>query len=225
MGALKEDGYEAPSSRREVRGARHEENLRRGILSRMTRAQVSWPHSTPPLDSCLCIGFAPRVSCRERGASIPVPRTSHLAPRTSRTNARAGFTLLELLVVIVIMGIAAGVVTLSVAPSADRLLNDEGNRMVALFRLAQEEARAQGRPIAWEADVQGYRFLTEDKVRDGADDPLRPRAWPVGVSGIQAPQIVFGAEPLLPPARIRIDTEAGTRIFEMDAFGTLIVKR
>ena len=136
-----------------------------------------------------------------------------------------GFTLLELLVVIVIMGIAAGVVTLSVVPSADRLINDEGERMVALFRLAQEEARAQGRPIAWQADVHGYRFLTDDKVRDGADDPLRPRAWPVEVSGILAPPIVFGAEPLLPPARIRIDTEAGTRIFDMDAFGTLIVKR
>ena len=154
--------------------------------------------------------------------SLIHPSRSSLFPpsRLSR-----GFTLLELLVVIVIMGIAAGVVTLSVAPSADRLLNDEGKRMVALFRLAQEEARAQGRPIAWEADIQGYRFLTEDKVRDGADDPLRPRAWPVEVSGILAPQIVFGAEPLLPPARIRIDTEAGTRIFEMDAFGTLIVKR
>ena len=112
------------------------------------------------------------------------------------------------------MGIAAGVVSLSVAPSEERLWSEEGNRLAALFRLAQVEARAQGRPIAWQADQRGYRFVSADKVREGPDDALRARDWPVAVRGVVAPEVVFGAEPLLPPVSIRIDTLGGTWVLE-----------
>ena len=123
------------------------------------------------------------------------------------------------------MGIAAGVVSLSVAPSEEQLWSEEGKRLAALFRLAQVEARAQGRPITWQADQRGYRFVSADNIRARADDALRARNWPVGVKSLVAPEVVFGAEPLLPPVSIRIDSLGGTRVLEMDAFGTLIVKR
>jgi general secretion pathway protein H len=200
----------ALTSGREALGAGRERNLQHGIFS-----QEAWTRffsSSSDLPSSLWgeSGFTSRASCF-------VPR----APR----GTRAGFTLLELLVVIVIMGIAAGVVSLSVAPSEERLWSEEGKRLAALFRLAQVEARAQGRPIAWQADERGYRFVSADKVREGPNDALRARDWPVVVRSVVAPDVVFGAEPLLPPVSIRIETVAGARLLEMDAFGTLIVKR
>jgi len=137
-----------------------------------------------------------------------------------------GFSLLELLVVIVILGVTAGMVSLSVAPSEERLVATEMDRLAALFRLAQSESRVSGRPLVWKADGLGYRFLAGDVPRgEKPDDPLRPRDWPFTVERVDAPTIVFGAEPLLPPAEIRIMTPRRNLVLALDAFGTLTRKQ
>ena len=144
------------------------------------------------------------------------------------TKARAswldrGYTLLELLVVIAILGIVAGMVSLSVAPTETRKSREEVNRLAVLFRLASDEARISGEPIAWQADTNGYRFIQSDGVRgeSDADDPLRPRAWPFEVQSLRAPDVVFGREPLMTPAQIQIVTIGGEIDMKIDAFGEL----
>ena len=133
-----------------------------------------------------------------------------------------GFTLLELLVVVAILGIAAGVVSLSVSPSDDRLVVEEAERLAALFRLAQDEARITARPLTWEADTRGYRFVGRDGVRgDNPDDPLRPRDWPFQVQRVIVPKLVFGTEPLLQPCEIQITTLNREVVLRLDAFGTM----
>jgi general secretion pathway protein H len=143
------------------------------------------------------------------------------APRPSGD----GFTLIELLVVIVILGIVAGMVTLSVAPSEQRRLTEELDRLAALFRLAHDEARISGRAITWQAGADGYRFLVSGDERDaiGSDDPLRPRTWPFEVQTVDAPEIVFGREPLMSPVRVEIVTPTRVVIMDIDAFGKLTV--
>jgi general secretion pathway protein H len=137
----------------------------------------------------------------------------------------AAFTLVEMLVVLAIIGIAAGVVSLSVQPSEQRLVVEEGERLAVLFRLAQDEARVSGRPVSWQADTQGYRFFAGDILRGNTpDDPLRPREWPFHVQRVEAPALVFGAEPLLPPAEIRIATSTRELVLVLDAFGVLSIK-
>jgi general secretion pathway protein H len=142
-----------------------------------------------------------------------------------RARKARGFTLLELLVVIAILGIAAGIVSLSAAPSVDRLVAEEAQRLATLFRLAQDEARTRGRPIAWEADVNGYRFTVGAAPPGPENDALRPRAWPFPVQRVEAPPLVFGAEPLLPPAEIRIATDGRELVLALDAFGTVTVRQ
>ena len=134
-----------------------------------------------------------------------------------------GYTLLELLVVIVILGIVAGMVSLSVTPTEYRKMSEEVNRLAALFRIANDEARVSGEPIAWEADTNGYRFVQSDGVRGETDidDPLRPRAWPFEVRSLHAPEVVFGREPLMTPAKIQIVTIDGEIDMDIDAFGEL----
>ncbi len=136
-----------------------------------------------------------------------------------------GYTLLELLVVIAILGIVAGMVSLSVAPTETRKSREEVNRLAVLFRLASDEARISGEPIAWQADANGYRFVQSDGVRgeSDSDDPLRPRAWPFEVRSLQAPEVVFGREPLMTPAQIQIVTTSGEIDMDIDAFGELEV--
>jgi len=111
---------------------------------------------------------------------------------------------------------------LSVNPGQERLVAIEVDRLAALFRLAQSEAKAGGRPLAWRGDLTGYRFLAGETVRgEKADDPLRPRAWPFVVQRLEAPDLVFGLEPLLMPAEIRIVTGQRELVLTLDAFGNL----
>jgi general secretion pathway protein H len=151
-----------------------------------------------------------------------VSAADHISRRGGVPMKKAGFTLIELLVVIVILGVAAGMVSLSVAPSEERLAAMEVDRLAALFRLAQNEARVSGRPLTWQADANGYRFVTGETVHGATtDDPLRPRNWPFLVQRVEAPKLVFGSEPLLPPGEIRIATPRGEMVLALDAFGTL----
>ena len=133
-----------------------------------------------------------------------------------------GFTLLELLVVLAIAGVLLSVASLSFAPVEARRLEEEAERLALLFRLAQDESRASGRPLAWRADARGYRFVRpgSTEVRE-ATDPLRPRLWPFTVVRLDAPEITFGREPLLRPVAIRLVTPGGALDLRLDAFGIL----
>lgn len=75
----------------------------------------------------------------------------------------AGFSLIELLVVIVILAIMAGMVLLSMGTlrSVDPA-ETEARRLTALLELVAEEALVQGRDYGIEFFTDGYRFLSFD---------------------------------------------------------------
>lgn len=75
----------------------------------------------------------------------------------------AGFTLIELLVVIVILGIMAAMVLLSVGTlRSEDVAETEARRLTALLELVGEEALLQGRDFGVEFFEDGYRFLSWD---------------------------------------------------------------
>lgn len=92
-----------------------------------------------------------------------------------------GFTLIEVLVVVVIVGIIGAVVLLSVGVLGDdRALQQQARRLSSLIALASDEALMQGRDFGLEFNRTGYRFLEFDPLTNRwyevvGDDLLRPR--------------------------------------------------
>lgn len=136
-------------------------------------------------------------------------------PAPAQRPAR-GFTLLELLVVMVLAGILLMLVTVSVTPDPRQQLVREGQRVGQLMALAADEARIRQQPIIWEADLNGYRFVTEsggERQLLTGDDLLRERTWDrqlkrlavVDTQGRQPSQIVLG--PGAPPLRVAVARE------------------
>ena len=132
----------------------------------------------------------------------------------------AGFTLIELLVTVAVIGVAAGVVSLSVRGSETRQLREEADRLAALFSMAAGEARVGGRTLIWEADLGGYRFRP---AMPGAlrEELARERRWPVAVKRIETPRILFTREPLREPATLEIATDEHRLRLALDALGNL----
>ena len=92
-----------------------------------------------------------------------------------------GFTLLEVLVVVIIIGVVISFAVLSVN-NDDKTLEEETRRLQALIELTGQEAVLQGRELALEFNDDSYEFLAlgEDNkwqpIKD--DEVLRPRTLP-----------------------------------------------
>ena len=99
---------------------------------------------------------------------------------------RRGFTLIEMLVVLMIMGLFVGLVSAITRPDDRAVLRLEADRLTQLLDFAAAEAQLSGKSIAWTADASSYRFWrSEDdanwsEIRDS--ELLRLRTLPPGVA-------------------------------------------
>lgn len=132
----------------------------------------------------------------------------------------AGFTLLEMLVVLVIAGILVSMATLTMTRNPRTDLNEQAQRLALLFESAGDEAQVRSQPIAWVPVAGGYRFevRTADGWRVLRDDLLAPRRWDTEVTGVAihypgsdetASRIVFGLESIDTPVQVTLYSAIG----------------
>ncbi|RMG90939.1 MAG: type II secretion system protein GspH [Zetaproteobacteria bacterium] len=95
-----------------------------------------------------------------------------------------GFTLIEILVVIVIMAVIVGIVAPNLGLSDRGDVDVEARRLARALQLAADEATLSGLPIRWIASPHAYRFEKRDRKKRWQaleEGPFQTRQLPPGV--------------------------------------------
>lgn len=106
--------------------------------------------------------------------------------RAGRARAR-GFTLIEIMVVVVIIGVVTAAVIINfTGKSRDTELEKEAQRLDALFVYVREQAELQTRDYGFRVNDQNYSFVVFDIIASQwrpaeEDDALREREFPEGL--------------------------------------------
>ncbi len=169
-----------------------------------------------------------RISAPGNDADVGV--THRAVPRPIR-----GFTLIELMVVIAIIAIAAGIATLSFRDPTETRLQREAARLAALLEVARTQSRTLGVTVVWmpvdnlsgaQAGEANAAQPAQFRFRGLPDDEELPTRWlnpGVQVEMPESRQIVLGPEPLIGAQRIVLQLEKQRLSLDTDGLGPFVV--
>ena len=83
-----------------------------------------------------------------------------------RLLAQRGFTLVEILVVVLLIGLTVALVTVKLQRDDRQIVNDEARRLAALLAQARDEAITTGASLGWRGAINGYAFLRRGAERN-----------------------------------------------------------
>ena len=117
----------------------------------------------------------------------------------------AGFTLLELLVVMAIVAMVSAGVGFAMRDAAQTQLERDADRLSALLESARARSRVTGVPVRWYGNSEGFRFdgLEVDAVAQAWLDPDTRVAGASDVSSAgDTVTLLLGPEPIIGPQAV-----------------------
>ncbi|MEO7336198.1 MAG: prepilin-type N-terminal cleavage/methylation domain-containing protein [Caldimonas sp.] len=151
---------------------------------------------------------------------------SLVPPPTERQSRRriGGFTLIELMIVVVLIAVASSVASLALRDPASTTLEREGARLAALLESARAEARASGLAAYWEPQAQtpdspGFRFTGLPP-----SDSLPTHWLESGVTAevVGARTVLLGPEPLIGAQQIVLRLRNQRLLLSTDGLGPFV---
>ncbi|MBI5889570.1 MAG: prepilin-type N-terminal cleavage/methylation domain-containing protein [Nitrosomonadales bacterium] len=135
-----------------------------------------------------------------------------------------GFTLLEMLVVLVVASIMLTVVTLNLMPSAQTVLREESQRLAFLMENGAMASQAGGQPLAWSGTGNSYRFWLRTRegewVRIERDNLLHPRTLP---DAVRIGEVNFNGRRLEPGSLVVLSPELSAKDFRVSLHNSELV--
>lgn len=112
---------------------------------------------------------------------MPISEAGNSPRFLVRTAGAGGFTLIELMIVITIIGLASAAAVLAIPDPRGRLA-DEADRFAAKARTAHDSAIVEARPVSVWVSPGGYGF--DEREAGGwspiSEKPLKVEAWKAG---------------------------------------------
>jgi len=154
--------------------------------------------------------------------------TSATGRREVRTSRRAGFTLVELLMTVAIIGLAAGAVVLSV-PDPRPSVGAEAEALAARLVQAREEAVLTNRSVAVELTSRGYQTSVFDGAEWStlAEGPFKAADWSEDTRlamGAESVRVLFDPTGSADPLSLTLSRGETARTVAVDAAGEVTVR-